>query len=112
MTTVQKQGRKSDNKKVFTPKEYELMMRADGYYLYALEDEISKGHEGQRVVIQNCRIIGYFDGTMEAIGFMVDNGQELGTFSVHDCGKCKNEAVIHTSDNESQRVTFVEPVYL
>jgi hypothetical protein len=94
--------------KVFTQKEYELMMKADAYYFYALETEISKGHEGQRVVIQNCRVIGYFDSTMEAVGFMADNGQDIGAFSVHDCGKCKNEAVIHTGDE----VCFVEPVYL
>ena len=91
---LKKQEEITDTKKVFTPEQYKPMMMAEGYYFYALKNEISKGHEGQRVVIQNCRVIGYFNGLMEAIGYMADNGQRAGTFSVHECGECKNEMKI------------------
>jgi hypothetical protein len=85
----------NDNKHMdinLSPERYEPMMTADAYYFYALEPEITEGHIGQRVVIKNCRVVGYFNSTMEAMGYMGDNGHEIGTFSVHDCGECENEA--------------------
>ena len=88
-----------NTEKTFTPELYEPMMKADAYYFRALENEISEGHEGQRVVIQNCRVIGYFNGLMEAVGYMIDNGHKAGTYSVHDCGKCENKMTIHAGCN-------------
>jgi hypothetical protein len=105
---VKKQEEIPDNKNVFTPEQYKPMMKADGYYFRALEDEISKGHGGQRVVIQNCRVIGYFDTGMEAIKFMSDNGQKGGTYSIHDCGECENEMMILTPSSEGWEESEIE----
>jgi hypothetical protein len=51
----------------------------------AHRDEIIAGHYGQKALIKDRKVLGYFDDYMPAIKYMDAQGVEMGNYIVHPC---------------------------
>jgi hypothetical protein len=51
----------------------------------ANRDRIITGHHGEEAVIQNHRVLGYFPDLGTADDYMLDRGEEQGTYTIQRC---------------------------
>ena len=48
-------------------------------------DEIIKGHENERVLISNNKVLGYFPDEKTAVASALSKGLKVGTFLIQRC---------------------------
>lgn len=48
-------------------------------------DDIIAGHYGQKVLVKDHKVLGYFDDYMPAIDYMTSQGVEMGNYIVQSC---------------------------
>lgn len=54
-------------------------------------EQIIKGHHSQYVLIQNEKVIAYFDSVQDGIKYVNDNNIEFGRFALQKCLSSQEE---------------------
>lgn len=55
------------------------------HYFVAHQDELVQQYEGKYIVIQGTTVLGAYESEWDAVQETINQGYELGTFSVQHC---------------------------